>query len=186
MVALARVALIVALLAGFAGCATVLQRSRPKTTAPLEVPLPPPRVVTPPEAEPPEPAPPPVEEPPSPPPARPKPSPPRPARPEKTDKPEATPAPAAPANPDPGPALSLQTTANVTAEETKIRTLIARASADLARIDYRALSADGKVQYDTAKRFRQQAEDALKVKNLVFAEQLADKAATMAALLLGR
>jgi len=39
------------------------------------------------------------------------------------------------------------------------------------------------VQYDTAKRFIQQAEDALKAKNFVFAEQLADKAATLAAAL---
>ena len=57
---------------------------------------------------------------------------------------------------------------------------------DLARIDYRTLSADAKAQYDIAKRFSQQAEEALKVRNLVFAGQLADKAAALAALLLKR
>ncbi len=188
MVALVRAALIVALLAGSTACAPLFQRNQPKAAAPLDVPLPPARVVMLPEEAPAEPAPPPVEEAPNPRPARsvPRPAPARQVRPEKVDKPEPLQTPAPPAVADPGPALSLQTTANVTAEEQKIRGLIARAATDLARIDYRALSADGKVQYDTAKRFRQQAEDALKVQNLVFAEQLADKAATMAALLLGR
>ncbi len=42
---------------------------------------------------------------------------------------------------------------------------------------------DGRAQYDTAKRFLQQAEEALKTRNYVFAGKLADKAATMAAVL---
>ena len=81
------------------------------------------------------------------------------------------------------PVPPLQTTANVTEVERTIRARMALASRDLDRTDYRALSAERREQYDTAKRFLQQADDALKVKNLVFAEQLADKAATLAAAL---
>ena len=55
-----------------------------------------------------------------------------------------------------------------------------RASADLNRIDYRALNNDARTQYDTAKRFIQQAEDAIRMKNLPFAKNLADKAAVLA------
>ena len=67
--------------------------------------------------------------------------------------------------------------------ERAIRARMAQAGRDLDRTDYRALNAERRTQYDTAKRFLQQADDALKVKNLVFAEQLADKAATLAAAL---
>ena len=81
------------------------------------------------------------------------------------------------------PAPPLQTTANVTEVERAIRARMAQASRDLDRTDYRALTAERRAQYDTAKRFLQQADDALKVKILVFAEQLADKAATLAAAL---
>ncbi|MFO7691799.1 MAG: hypothetical protein R6V57_01820 [Vicinamibacterales bacterium] len=94
---------------------------------------------------------------------------------EKAD-PEAVP-------PPPAPAPPLQTTTNVTEVEKAIRARMAQAARDLDRTDYRALNADRREQYDTARRFLQQADDALKVKNLVFAEQLADKAATLAAAL---
>jgi hypothetical protein len=53
-------------------------------------------------------------------------------------------------------------------------------------VDYARLSADGRMQYEQSKRFIQQAEDALKTQNFVFAQTLADKAATLAAELLGR
>ena len=48
---------------------------------------------------------------------------------------------------------------------------------------YQTLDADGRVQDDTARRFMQQADEALKARNVVFAGKLADKAATMAAVL---
>jgi hypothetical protein len=64
-----------------------------------------------------------------------------------------------------------------------IRTLLARATRDLARINPATLNIDGRTQFDTARRFLQQAEEALKTKNLVFAGKLADKAAVMAAVL---
>jgi hypothetical protein len=61
--------------------------------------------------------------------------------------------------------------------------LLARASRDLQRVNYAALGADGRTQFDTARRFMQQAEDALKNGNLAYAGKLADKAATMGAVL---
>jgi hypothetical protein len=62
-----------------------------------------------------------------------------------------------------------------------VKDLLARATRDLGRVDYRQLSADGKAQYDQSKRFSEQAQDALRERNLVFAQTLADKAATLAA-----
>jgi predicted component of type VI protein secretion system len=98
------------------------------------------------------------------------------------EKPEAAPAPPQPAATVP----ALLTTANAAEAEKTIRARMAEASRDLDRTDYRLLSAERRAQYGTAKRFLQQADEALKVKNLVFAEQLADKAATLAAALVQR
>jgi len=117
-------------------------------------------------------------------------APPKPAPAPKLEKPDKTePPPAAPAKPAADavpPAVSLQTTAKVGELEQKIRALLARATRDLDKIDVRTLSTDGRAQYDEARRFGEQAEAALKVKNLAFAEQLADKAATLASLLAKR
>ena len=146
----------------------------------LSPPAPPPHTVIPVEI---------VEEPPAPP-APPLPAPvivrpssrPRAAKPEK---PAEKPDPAAVSIPPPAPvpAPPLQTTANVAEVEKTILKRMAEAKRDLDGIEARALNPERRTQYDTAKRFLQQAEDALKVKNLVFAEQLADKAATLAAAL---
>ena len=76
----------------------------------------------------------------------------------------------------PGPGVQAQT-------EASIRALLDRAGQDLQRVNYAALNADGRTQYDTARRFQLQAEEALKGANLAFAGKLADKAATMAAVL---
>jgi hypothetical protein len=76
----------------------------------------------------------------------------------------------------PGPSVQAQT-------EASIRTLLERAARDLQRVNYAALDADGRAQFDAARRFKEQAEDALKSANLAFAGKLADKAATMAAVL---
>jgi hypothetical protein len=59
-----------------------------------------------------------------------------------------------------------------------------RAARDLSRVDYQKLSTEGRSQYDQSKRFSEQAEQALKVGNTVFAATLADKAAVVAAELL--
>ena len=46
-----------------------------------------------------------------------------------------------------------------------------------------SLAGNFRSQFDTARRFIQQADDALKARNIVFAGKLADKAATIAAVL---
>ena len=48
------------------------------------------------------------------------------------------------------------------------------------------LDQDGKGQYDAARRFVEQAEQALKEQNPTLAKSLADKAATIAAVLVGK
>ena len=98
-----------------------------------------------------------------------------------TPPPVATERPAQPAAAEPPP--TLQTTADPTAAEQRTRASLQAATRDLGRIDVRTLSADAKAQYDIARRYVEQATDALNEKKFEFAQQLADKAATLAALL---
>ncbi len=70
--------------------------------------------------------------------------------------------------------------------EQRVRASLAQASRDLSRINTRALNAEAKAQYDIARRFVEQAGDALRAKNFVFAGQLADKASNLAMLLLAQ
>jgi hypothetical protein len=72
------------------------------------------------------------------------------------------------------------------ATEGSVRELLARAARDINQVNYNRLSSEGRAQYDQSKRFSIQAEQALRERNLVFAATLADKAATLAAELLGR
>jgi len=111
--------------------------------------------------------------------------------------PQETPAPAPPPSaPAPPPAVATERPAPTTAEppptlqtrnpsvaEQRTRVSLANATRDLGRINVRTLSVDAKAQYDIARRFIAQANDALNEKNFEFAQQLADKAATLAALL---
>ncbi len=113
---------------------------------------------------------------------------PRPARPARRDPPrtgttvEEPQGPPTPA-PAPQPSLTMQNAgANAKADQS-VRTLLAQAARDLERVVYQSLDTDGRAQYDTARRFMQQADEALKSRNVVFAGKLADKAATMAAVL---
>ncbi len=154
---------------------------------PLAPPPPPTRVVTPPETE---------EEPPAPAP-EPDRKPPR-RTPPKTDAArETTPPktePPKPAGPPPPvrdetqPPTTLQTTPPATQLEMgrKARGLIAQARHDLDQVKRGTLNADGRAQYDTARRFVEQADQALKEQNFVLALNLADKAATIAGVLVGR
>jgi len=160
------------------------------TGPPLDVPAPPPRIVMPLEAEatpPPQPGPPSDEprRPPAPPPARPRPAVPADA-PRVAEEPARPPTP--PATTPPPAATNLQTTpaAEQGEVERAIRATMTRAGVDLNRIDYRALNADARTQYDTAKRFIQQADEAIRAKNLPFAKNLADKALTLATQLGGK
>jgi outer membrane biosynthesis protein TonB len=175
------------------GCSRAKPKSAPDAP-PLEMPAPPPREMEPTETEPPAPVPLPQEPARSTPP-RVRPAPPRePAR-SNEPRPEA-PRPEQPAvvespkieEPKPSPPTILQTTpAQADGEvEKSIRSTMTRASGDLSRIDYRALNADARNQYDTAKGFIRQAEAAIARKNLDFAKTLADKAATIAAQLGGK
>jgi hypothetical protein len=109
----------------------------------------------------------------------------------EAERPEAAPAPAAvqaPVEPVPTETRELRAapSASPATEERTIRDLLTRASRDLSRVDYARLSSEGKANYDQSKRFSQQAEQALKDRNFVFASTLADKAATLASELLGR
>jgi hypothetical protein len=174
-----------------AGCSRISARTVTVPPPPLDIPSPPPRVVETADAEAPSPgtlvdAP-----------AGAAPSSRRtPARVEtpKPDPPKQEPPPAAPAEiPPPSepakPVTTLQTTPpdREPALEQEIRTKLAAANRDLNRVDYKALSNDAKLQYDQAKRFATQAEEAMiKQNNLVFARTLADNAANIAAQLAGR
>ncbi len=174
-----------ALLALTAGaCAKVHART---IGPPLDAPAPPPRVVPsalPPIESQPIVASPPVGDVPAPPPSDRIPA--RPAAP-RAERPEPVPAPAPTTPPRPVPDApeppTLQTTANPAAAEQRTRASLANATRDLGRIDVRTLSSDAKAQFDIARRFVTQAGDALNAKNFEFAQQLADKAATLAALL---
>lgn len=154
---------------------------------PLAMSVPPPRVITPVEqvviAEP---LPPPAPEPAAAPPPRPAARPPA--------RVESKPEPATPATPPtPPPTASAEPrevrsvpAAAAASEERKVRDLMTRASRDLTRVDYQKLSSEGKSNYEQSKRFSEQAEQALKEKNFVFAMASAEKAATLAAELAGR
>ena len=114
----------------------------------------------------------------------------RPANPEPAQKPEPTPpaeaalpqaAPHEPPVTAPAPTLRAPGSA-----EKPIRDLVIQAQRNLARVDYAKLTEAGKTQYEQSKRFAEQAEQALKDQNIPYAQTLADKAATLAAELLGR
>jgi hypothetical protein len=161
---------------------------------PLDTPPAPPRVIEVVEVTPPAPVP-LVEEPPRQPirpPARTQPPraeapPPRVQEPPKVEVSE--PPPAVVEAPPSRPPATLQTTPAGTEGEVErvIRGVITRAKENLGRVNYRNLNADAKSQYDTAKRFLEQSEEALRPpQNLVFARNLADKASALAAQLAGR
>ena len=152
---------------------------------PLAMPAPPPRVITPVEEvavvpDPPAPEPPAA--------VAKTPPPPKPTRPEA--KPD--PAPVA-AQPAPPPAATVEPrevravpSAAAAGEERKVRDVMNRASRDLERVDYQRLTAEARTQYEQSKSFSKEAEQALKEKNYVYAMTLAEKAANLAAQLVGR
>lgn len=105
---------------------------------------------------------------------------PRPPAPPSNPPAATPPAPAAPT----APTTPLETQGNQGELEQRARDLIGSAEGTLKKINYAALSSDGKSQADTAQRFITQAKAALVAKNVVYAWQLADKANTIATLLL--
>jgi len=168
-----------------AGCHRAHAKTLPESP-PLEVPAVPPREVEPIEVETPQPMPLP-EEPARTPSPRLRPTVPQAPRPEspkteppKTEQPvEATKPEEEPAKP---PALLQTTPPNTEGDlERGIRATLTRAQTDLNRIDTARLNADARGQYETAKTFIRQAEQAVRAKNLLFAKSVADKAAALAA-----
>ena len=101
-----------------------------------------------------------------------------------------SPAAAAPTTPQPAPEppreLRPASPAADAAAERESRDALARAARDLGRVDYGKLNPDARAQYDQSKRFVEQAQQALKDRNFVFAATLSDKAAALAAELVGR
>ncbi len=181
MMRVGRLLSLVLLAASFGACAAKAQVLTEVDLPLLDPPPPPPRVVATYASEPePMPVTPAVE------PAVPAQPSARPPRPESRPEPTASVAdpvqePARPAMPlsltlTPSPGSEAQTAA-------AIRDLLARGARDLARVNAAALDADGRAQFEAARRFLQQADEALKARNIVFAGKLADKAATMAAVL---
>lgn len=78
------------------------------------------------------------------------------------------------------PRVRTPQTANDEQAEREVRSIMARAQGLLRTVDYRALSSAARQQYDTARRFITQADNALRIRNYVFARNLADKAETLA------
>lgn len=170
--------------AAAAGCAKA-QASAP-AGPPLDVPEPPARVLAPVEEPVTASAPTPETPPPAPVAAAPKTPPRPPARRAEPEKPETPPpAPTAPApavTPPADPPRELRASpSGDAAAEREARDKLSRASRDLNRVDYGKLNADTRAQYDQSKRFMEQAQQALKDRNFVFASTLADKAAALAA-----
>jgi hypothetical protein len=81
------------------------------------------------------------------------------------------------------PPLTLKPAGASAQTEASIRALLDRAQKNLQLVKDTALNADRLAQFDIARRFMLQAEEALKSNNLAFAGKLADKAANMAAIL---
>jgi len=175
------------------GCVRTAAKTTPDAP-PLDMPAPPAREMEPNDAETPQPVP-LVSEPARSTPTRPRTAPREPAprvEPTKPEPPKPEPPPAIepvkPAEEPLKPPSTLQTTP-ATAEgevERGIRASLTRATSALNSIDYRVLNAGAKTQYDTAKRWIRQADEAMRAKNLVMAKNLADKAVALAAQLGGK
>ena len=90
-----------------------------------------------------------------------------------------------PATP-PAPTLTTPPQGDANAVSRQIRDSIERTRRALEKVDYGPLPDVRKKAYDDAKLFALQAEEAIKVNNLVFARELADKAERLAKELQGR
>jgi hypothetical protein len=155
------------------------------TAPPLDVPPPPVRVFAPPEELLPAAASVPDAPVPAVAPATPRPPAPRRAGGPPTEEPRVEP-PAVVAAPDPSRDLRPAPSAADPQAERAVRDLLARSTRDLGRVNVARLSAGGRAQFEQARRFAQQAEQALGARNVIFAATLADKAASLAAELANR
>ena len=71
-------------------------------------------------------------------------------------------------------------TANDEQADREVRAIMVRAEGMLKQVHYQQLTGAAQQQYQTAQRFIRQADNALKIRNYVFARNLADKAETLA------
>jgi hypothetical protein len=99
---------------------------------------------------------------------------------------EAKPAAAPPPAPTPGPELRTIDSQDPALATRKVRDTMERAGRTLGQIDYGKLPKPSQLQYDMAKRFIEQSEEALKAKNFTAAQLMAEKAETIAKELSGR
>ncbi len=81
------------------------------------------------------------------------------------------------------PTPVLQTATSLAELEARARERLDRAEKDLALVSRGALGPDARDQYDSAARFIRMAKEAITAKNFVYAAYCADKAATLASLL---
>lgn len=93
---------------------------------------------------------------------------------------------ASPAPASPGTTLQTLPAERERQVQRSIRASLDGAIANLNRVEYQRLGADARANFDQARRFIAQAEEALQARNLVFAETVADKASTLAAQLAER
>jgi hypothetical protein len=185
-----RALLLISILSLATACATAHAKT-PVERPPLDVPPVPPRVIEP--ATPVEPPPEPVGDLPATP-ANPRPRPQRETR--EVPKPETKPpdttpveTPPATTTPPPQPAvapLRTPTSADGAEAARRVREVIDRATKTLNTVDYRALNTEQRTQYNNAKLFIKQAEEAAKAANFEFATGLAEKAEKLAKELQGR
>lgn len=172
-----------------AGCTKKVIAAAP-APVPLAVPSVPPRIVGPVVV--PEERPQPVAEAPAAPAQRPPSRPPRTRQPDPSaDTPVEDPrraegAEPAAAAPTPAPLLRTRETANDAEAAKKVQDVLNRAKQNLAKVNYRDLSANGRKDADTARRFIAQAGDALEKRQLTFAASLADKAEQLSTSLANR
>ena len=94
--------------------------------------------------------------------------------------PERPPEPAPPVPVVEPPRLSTPETPDDVAATQQVRDTLERTRRALATLRYDRLSSDARAQYDTVTQLVQQAEEALKARNFVFALKVADKAETLA------
>jgi outer membrane biosynthesis protein TonB len=99
---------------------------------------------------------------------------------------QAPPAPAVAPAPEPPRELRPASSPGDQESERKIGELMRRAQQTLNNVDYRVLSTGRRENYDSAKAMITEAEKALKERNYLLAETLADKAVKLATDLLGR
>jgi hypothetical protein len=86
----------------------------------------------------------------------------------------------------PAPLLRTRDTANDVEAARKVQEVLRRAEQNLAKVNYRGLSANGRKDADTARRFITQAGEALEKRSYVFALSMADKAEALSTSLANR